>query len=97
MTTQTEIAMKDIVFCCTNCDKQIIRNSEDHDYSKCDETEEYWYCVDCPIPDEEEEEEEEDFWVACGGDIEVITAKLSDMDKYDEWGSFYSFTDKRKK
>jgi len=49
-------AMKDIVFCCTNCDKQIIRNSEDHDYSKCDETEEYWYCVDCPIPDEEEKE-----------------------------------------
>jgi len=52
------------------------------------------YCVDCAIPDEEEEE---DFWVADGGDIEVITAKPSEMDKYDEWGSFISFTDKRKK
>jgi len=57
---------EDIVFCCTGCDKQIIRNSEDHDFSKFDpENEDNWYCVSCPVPEEEEEEEEdeEEFWI----------------------------------
>jgi hypothetical protein len=57
----------DIVFCCTGCDKQIIRNSEDHDFSKFDpENEDNWYCVSCPVPEDESDDEEisdEDDWM----------------------------------
>ena len=38
---------EDIVFCCKNCDKQIVRESEEHENSKCDNTGENWYCQDC--------------------------------------------------
>jgi len=48
----------DIVFHCESCKKPIVRDSEDHDFSKCHE--EKWYCVDCPCEEEEEEEEEEE-------------------------------------
>jgi len=51
---------KDIVFCCKNCDKQIVRDSEDHDFSKCDETGEDWYCVDCPVPEEDDDESDDE-------------------------------------
>ena len=51
----------DIVFHCESCKKAIVRDSEDHDFSKCHE--EKWYCVDCPCEEEEEEEEE---CVKCG-------------------------------
>jgi hypothetical protein len=44
----------DIVFHCESCKKAIVRDSEDHDFSKCHE--EKWYCVDCPCEEEEEEE-----------------------------------------
>ena len=47
---------EDIVFHCESCKKAIVRDSEDHDFSKCHE--EKWYCVDCPCEEEEEEEEE---------------------------------------
>jgi hypothetical protein len=47
----------DIVFHCESCKKAIVRDSEDHDFSKCHE--EKWYCVDCPCEEEEEEEEED--------------------------------------
>ena len=44
----TELEEKeDIVFCCKNCDKQIVRESEEHENSKCDNTGENWYCQDC--------------------------------------------------
>jgi len=50
----------EIVFCCTGCDKQIIRDSEDHDLSKFDpENEDDWYCVSCPVPEEEDESDDE--------------------------------------
>ena len=59
---------EDIVFCCVGCNKQIVRDSEGHDFAKCAEYvvtdtagektyHEDWYCVNCPIPDEEEEEQ----------------------------------------
>ena len=41
----------DIVFHCESCKKPIVRDSEDHDFSKCHE--EKWYCVDCPCEEEE--------------------------------------------
>ena len=58
--TEDEDEEPDIVFCCTGCDKQIIRNSEDHDLSKFDpENEDNWYCVSCPVPEEEDESDDE--------------------------------------
>jgi hypothetical protein len=54
---------EDIVFHCESCKKAIVRDSEDHDFSKCD-MEDKWYCVDCPC--EEEEEEEEKGCMKCG-------------------------------
>ena len=44
----------DIAFCCESCDKEIVRDSEEHDHSSCDETGEIWYCQDCPVPEEDE-------------------------------------------
>ena len=41
----------DIVFHCESCNKAIVRDSEDHDFSKC--YEDKWYCVDCPCEEEE--------------------------------------------
>ena len=50
----------DIVFHCESCKKAIVRDSEDHDFSKCHEDhDEKWYCADCPCEEEEQEEEEE--------------------------------------
>ncbi len=43
-------AVPDIVFCCAACNKQIIRDSDDHDKCKCDETGQVWVCEDCDIP-----------------------------------------------
>tara|TARA_R110000751_G_scaffold20203_1_gene59515 strand:- start:3019 stop:3423 length:405 start_codon:yes stop_codon:yes gene_type:complete len=48
----------DIVFHCESCKKAIVRDSEDHDFSKCHE--EKWYCVDCPCEEKDDEEEEEE-------------------------------------
>ena len=53
---------------CRGCGFKPVKNSEQHDLSKCDPNDENaWYCQSCPIPpdseDEEEEEEEQDF---CG-------------------------------
>ena len=50
----------DIAFCCESCDKQIVRDSEEHDHSSCDETGEIWYCQDCPVPEEDEYGEDDD-------------------------------------
>ena len=78
---------------CNTCKKYLDHDEDDKRCGAgCKEYDDGW-----KETHDEEEEEEEDFWVACGGDIEVITAKPSEMDNYDEWGSFYSFTDKRKK
>lgn len=39
----------DIVFSCYNCDKYVIRDSVEHDHSKCDETGEIWFCDECDV------------------------------------------------
>ena len=46
----------DIVFYCDSCKKGIVRDSEDHDFSKSlsKKPEEKWYCVDCHCEEEEE-------------------------------------------
>jgi len=53
----------EIAFNCFTCKKPIIRNSEDHDHSKCDPYEEdNWYCPHCPVPasDDEDSDDESD-------------------------------------
>ena len=42
---------------------------------------------------------EGEFWTANGGSIEIITAKMSDMEEsgHEEWGEFVDFTDKKKR
>jgi len=53
-------AVVDIAFICFTCKKHIIRNSEDHDHSKCDPYEEdNWYCPSCPVPDSDDEDEDD--------------------------------------
>ena len=49
----------DVVFHCFTCKTPVIRDSETHDYSKCDPyAEDNWYCPECPVPDSEDEDEE---------------------------------------
>ena len=50
----------DIVFCCSRCDKAIVRNSEEHDNCHCDEDGDVWWCEDCVRDSDDEEEEEEE-------------------------------------
>jgi len=50
----------DIAFYCEGCDTPIIRDSEEHDNSKCDDEGKKWYCEDCEVPEEEEDESEEE-------------------------------------
>lgn len=57
-TDDEEVA--DIAFICFTCKKHIIRNSEDHDHSKCDPYEEdNWYCPYCPVPSSDDESDDE--------------------------------------
>lgn len=41
-----------IAFNCEGCDTPIVRDSEEHDNSKCDDEGEKWYCEDCDVPHE---------------------------------------------
>lgn len=38
---------EDIVFCCETCDKEIVRDSREHDECLWDEKNDKWYCGDC--------------------------------------------------
>lgn len=49
-----------IAFNCEGCDTPIIRDSEEHDNSKCDDEGEKWYCEDCEVPDEEDEDDDDE-------------------------------------
>lgn len=50
----------EVVFCCFACEKEIIRNSEEHDNCVCDDDCENWTCADCVEEKEEEEREKEE-------------------------------------
>ena len=58
-TTQNMSSTTDVAFHCYTCQVAVIRDSETHDYSKCDPyAEDNWYCPECPVPDSEDEDEE---------------------------------------
>jgi hypothetical protein len=74
---------EDIVFHCESCKKAIVRDSEDHDFSKCD-MEDKWYCVDCPCEEEEEEEEVEEYAVILTDENGEVLKKSNDEDESSE-------------
>jgi hypothetical protein len=51
----------EVVFCCFACEKEIIRNSEEHDNCVCDDDGENWTCADCV----EEKEKERKYQECC--------------------------------
>ena len=55
-----EMKKEEVVFCCFACEKEIIRDSEEHDNCVCDDDGENWTCADCVEEKEEEEREKEE-------------------------------------
>ena len=50
----------DIAFRCNSCSKEVIRDSEEHDHSKCGIDDNLWYCSECDVPEEEQEDYQEE-------------------------------------